>query len=140
MAATGKGNVQLPPNNIGQRTRAIATSKRKMSVRNVAYHSHGIIKGGFWYSDSHAELQFANSVLEDGIFINQHAIYRYDHFPIMFFQQLVASRSRGLLALEQGIGDYEGAVRTGTHFPKELRPGAYIGRFSVNPNLKFGNW
>ena len=140
MSTTGKGNLPLPPNNIGQRTRAVASSKRRMSVRNQAYHSHGVIKGGFWYSDSHAEIQFANSVLSDGAFVNRNAIYRYDNFPVTLFQQLISTRSRGTLALNQGIGDYSGGTPTGTHFPTQLRAGAYIGAFSVNPNLKFGTW
>ena len=140
MAATSQGNVQLPPNNIGQRTRAIATSKRKLSARNVAYHSHGIIKGGFWYSDSHAELQFANSVLGGGGFLDRNAIYRYDSFPVTLFQQLITTRSRGSFALNQGIGNYTNDGKGRTHFPKQLRAGAFIGGFSANPDLKFGNW
>ena len=90
--------------------------------------------------DSHAELQFADSVLEAGELVKRNAIYRYANFPVMIFQQLISTRSRGTLALNQGIGDYQGEVRTGTHFPTQLRPGAYIGHFSANPNLKFGNW
>lgn len=134
------GNPPLGMNNQGQKRKAVTTNKRKLSARNIAYHSHGVIKGGFWYSDSHAELQFANSVLGDGGFINRNAIYRYDNFPVTLFQQLIATRSRGSLALNQGIGDFGGGTPTGTHFPTRLRAGAYIGAFSVNPNLKFGTW
>ena len=140
MAATGQGNVQLSPNNVGQRTRAIASSKRRTTKRYRAYHSHGVIKGGFWYADLHVELQFADSVLSEGNFYARYAIYFYENFPVTLFQQLIQTRSRGTLALNQGIGDYTVNGYSRTHFPKQLHPGAWIGAFSANPDLKFGNW
>jgi hypothetical protein len=129
MAATGQGNVQLPPNNIGQRTRAIASSKRKQSARQMERHEHGIIKAGFWYSDSHIEIQWRSGY-----------IVRYENVTSNQFQTAMKLAHPASWFNANGIGAWGQWELGKANQPRDAQLGTRISNFSAHPNLKFGAW
>jgi hypothetical protein len=129
MAATGLGNVQLPPNNVGQRTRAIASSKRKMSTRQIERHKHGIIRAGFWYYDSHIEIQWRSGY-----------IVRYENVTPNQFETAMKLAHPASWFNVNGIGAWGQWGLERAFQPRDAQLGTRISDFTANPNLKFGNW
>lgn len=129
MSATGKGNLPLPPNILGQRTRAIATAQKKRGANWIKRHKHGIIKAGFWYSDSHIEIQWQSGY-----------IVRYENVTPNQFQTAMKLAHPASWFNASGIGAWGQWGLGRPNQPRGSQLGTRVDNFSANPNLKFGNW
>ena len=95
MAATGKGNAPLPPNNVGQRTKALPTQRRARGPTHERSFGRGILEARYYKVGNFTVIRWNSGYLT-----------KYPNFEWILFQQIqkVAQPSNFIRA--QGFSNY----------------------------------